>query len=508
MRSIRSPGARSRWCGGRPRRLVLSAALIAFLLVACLPVPDVQVPLALAAPTYRVPLHAVAVETTWWPAPSAPSTPPEFDRSGVRRTFLPGETAAVIMVAMPGLLGGAGSFDHLARQLVATQPGLEVWAIDRRSNQFEDRTGLAEAIAAGDPEIALRYYLGTRSARRTFSPRTPDDLRFMAHWGLFVHLRDLHEVVVRARATGAAVVLAGHSLGAGLVSVYAAYRVPPEDGGGVGQDYIEALVLLDGTIGRTSAFGRADSGVDVLGFSVVPSIADLTEGRGSPFLTIGTGPQHFVHQAVVAAYARLDPEGTVPRALSSFPASGRAALGIIADDAYGWAPVFGISVGEARGAEFSGNLTAFLLMGAQGARSRTVIGVAPDAERVEWDDGDPLREVSDLDALALAATDPDADLREWYFPIRLLLDLAALDPRHDDVRGFVSAADVTIPTLAIGAGRGLVQSAAGFQSYANTRVGAPITATALPGFTHSDVLFARDNPVVAIVGRWLTTQLR
>jgi hypothetical protein len=481
--------------------------LLSLVVAGCLPVPDVRVALDLAPPSYRVAPEKVSVETTWWPAPSAPHSPPEFDRTGVRRTFFEGDAPRIVVVAVPGLLGGAASFDPWARAMVAAQEGLEVWAIDRRANQFEDRSGIARALERQDPEVALHYYFGGPDGPPTFAPVPPRDLSFLAHWGLHVHLRDLHTVVERARATGARVVLAGHSLGAGIASLYGAYRVPPEDGGGVGQDYVDALILLDGTIGRTGAFGRADAGFGLLGFTIIPTVDDLVTGRSSPYLTLGYGPGHFVRHAVVALYAHLDPEGTAPAALSRYPISNRALLGVISDDEYALAPAAGVSVGHAVDAIFSGNVTAFLLMGAQGARSRTVIGPAPGAARVDWSPGDPRREVVDLATFAAARSDPDSDVSEWYFPLRLLLDVAALSPRLDDVAGFVPSTQVDLPTLAIGAGRGLVQSASGFQSYANTRPGASISVTVLESFTHSDLLFARDNPVVPITLRWLRSEI-
>ncbi|MBA2665718.1 MAG: hypothetical protein H0U69_01655 [Trueperaceae bacterium] len=496
-----------RWCvgdaGGTLAARLGAVAVVVAMLSACLPVPDVRVPLDIERPTYRVDPASVRIETTWFDAPSAPQTPPEYDRTGVRRSFLPHDELRVIVVAVPGLLSGAASFDVWARQLVAAQAGLEVWTVDRRSNQFEDRTGIARALEAGDPSLALRYYFGDGREAAEFVPRTAAELDFMKHWGLHVHLRDLHSVVARARATGARVVLAGHSLGAGIASVYAAFRIPSEDGGGVGGDHIDALLLLDGTIGRTGAFGRTDRGFALFGIPIVPTIDDLLSGRSAPFLTLTYGPRHFVRHAVIGVYALLDPEGTASPSLSRFPISNRALLGVISDDEYSLAPAFGVSVGSAVDARFSGNVTAFVLMGAQGARSRTVIGVAPGAERVDWTAGDPLREFTDLASLAAVRSDPDADVNEWYFPLRLLLDLAALDPRLADIPGFVPGVEVDVPTLAIGAARGLVQGSGGFDSYVNTRAGSPIAVTMMPGFTHSDLLLARDNPAVSVATRWL-----
>jgi hypothetical protein len=485
------------------RRTSLTLLLASLVVTACLPVPDLWIGLDIEPPAYRVDPSSVHVETIWWSTPPAPLTPPDYDRTGVRRTYLPDDTRTLIVVAVPGLLGGAGSFDPFARQLVAAGDGVEVWAVDRRSNQFEDHAGVERALREGDPSIALRYYYGGPDGPPEFVGLRPQDVPFMAHWGLHVHLRDLHAVVLRARATGVPVVLAGHSLGAGLVSAYAAYRFPAEDGGGVGMDYVDALVLLDGTVGRTGLFGRPDEAVGILGIPVVPSVADLLEGRAAPFFERGTGPRQFVRHLVTAVHARLDPDGLAPKELARFPITNRALLGVLSDDEYALAPAFGVSAGHAVDAEFSGNVTAFLLMGSQGMRSRTVVGVAEGAERVGWSDGDPERELTSLDDLARARTSGGGDVSEWYFPIRLLLDVAALDPRFEGVQGFVAADAVDVPTLAIGAGRGLVQSAAGFQSYVNTRPGSAISVTVLPPFTHADLVMARDNPAVTLLLRWL-----
>jgi hypothetical protein len=485
----------------------LGAVALTLVLAGCLPIPNVQVPLVVPPADYRVDPALVAIATDWWPMPPAPRTPSEFDQTGIRRTFVPGDERQVIVVAMPGLFGGAASFDPWARQLVAALDDVEVWAVDRRANQFEDRSGIRQALATGDPEVALRYYLDPVPGTAAFEPLRGAEVPFMAYWGLDTHLRDLHTVVLLARASGAStVLLAGHSLGAGVASVYAAYRVPRELGGGVGQDHVDGLVLLDGTIGRTGAFGREDRGFGAFGITVVPTVADLEAGRTSPFLTLPRGWARHVRHSVVAVYAQLDPDGSAPPALSRFPISNRALAGVMADDHYALTPVFSLSVGEALHARYSGNVTAVLLSGVEGVRSRTVIGVADGAERVEWSSGDARREFTDLDVVLAAYTDRHADFAEWYFPTRLLLDLAALDPRLEGETAFVPAVEVDLPTFGIGAGRGLIPSPSGFQSYVNTRPGAPIAVTVVPGLTHLDITMARDNPTIPILSRWMRSE--
>ncbi len=481
--------------------LALSCLL---LLAACLPIPDVHVPLVVRPPDYLVDPASVLVETVWFDTPAAPETPAALNRTGVRRSFLADVEADAVIVAMPGLFGGATTFDVWARQLVASRPGLEVWAIDRRANALEDREGIRLAMEAGDPEIASVYY----GRGGDFVPVDPAEVEFMAQWGLTVHLHDLHAVVLRARAAGAAVVLAGHSLGAGMVSVYPALRLPPELGGGIGEDYVEGLILFDGSIGRTGAFGRDDRRVGGLGLTVVPTIADLESGRVAPFMRMwfGYGPERFIRDAVAAVHAQLRPDELAPPGAAAYPVTNRALFGIRTDDDYAATPIFSASVGHAVGARFGGNLTAFLLTGSDGARSRTVAGLAEGAERITWSAGDPSRDVTDLDAVIATWTDPDADRAEWYFPLRLVVELLHLDPRLEGAPGFVPMQRLDVPALAIGASRGLVTSPAGFESYINTRPGTPISVTVIPGFTHTDIVTARANPTVPIVLRWLRSE--
>jgi hypothetical protein len=484
------------------RALVALACLL--LLAGCLPIPDVHVPLVVRPPDYLVDPASVQLETFWFATPPAPDTPAVLNRTGVRRSFLEDVPAGVVIVAMPGLFGGATTFDVWASQLIASRPGVEVWAIDRRANALEDREGIRRAMEAGDPDIAGRYY----GRGGEFVPLDPAEVGFMAGWGLAVHLHDLHAVVLRARQTGAAVVLAGHSLGAGIVSVYPALQLPRELGGGIGEDYVEGLILFDGGIGRTGAFGRDDRRVGGLGLTIVPTIGDLESGRVAPFMRMwfGYGPERFIRDAVGAVYAQLRPDDLAPPEAAPYPVTNRALFGIRTDDDYAATPIFSASVGHAVGARFGGNLTAFLLTGSDGARSRTVAGLADGAERVTWSAGDPSRDVTDLDAVIATWTDPDADRAEWYFPLRLVVELIQLDPRLADAPGFVPMQSLDLPALAIGASRGLITSPAGFESYVNTRPGVPVSVTVIPGFTHTDVVTARANPAVPIVLRWLGTE--
>ena len=78
--------------------------------------------------------------------------------------------ADAVVTLIPGFLGGASSFDQVARNVVrdaaARKKFVEVWAIDRRANCVEDHTGVDAAARGAGPDPRLRVLLGRRGGRR------------------------------------------------------------------------------------------------------------------------------------------------------------------------------------------------------------------------------------------------------------------------------------------------------------------------------------------------------
>ncbi|HKI56014.1 MAG TPA: hypothetical protein VKB31_02590 [Trueperaceae bacterium] len=485
----------------RPRVLlvpVVSLTLM-WLLAGCLPIPRLQGHLELPTPRYRMAPDAVLSD--YFPVPGArePHTPTNLDASYVLR-LRADEPARAVLVLVPGLFGGAGSLEVLGRQLVAATPGLQVWLWDRRSNALEDHEGFALARASDDPDVALRYYLGTAGVPPRYHPPKPADIRFMAYWGLQVHLEDLAAVIERAHRTAATVYLGGHSLGASLVALYAAYILPD---GRPGADTIAGLVLLDGAPGRTGTFALADAveGRSLFGYPLVPSLPDLLSGKAVPYLGPGVVPQHIVRSDVIATLARMRPDALAPRRLVDYPITDFALAGVDADDTYSVLPTFTPQLGEAVGARFSGFIVPFLLEGSYGARSRSVVGVAPGVRAVTWSPGDPPQP-TDLSTYIRSVTGAYTDRSEWYFPARLLIDISRLDVGLEHAAGFEPTADVRVPTLAVGAGKGMIRNLDGFAAYSDARLGSPIASYVVPGLTHIDLVTARAAPVVTLFQRW------
>jgi hypothetical protein len=93
-------------------------------------------------------------------APAA-AGPAGFDKVFVHQ-FGPARGRKVL-VLMPGTSGGAGNFTLAARHLVKQIKGLQVWAIDRRTQAIED-TGMFKAALAGSATLRRCPQNGRREA--------------------------------------------------------------------------------------------------------------------------------------------------------------------------------------------------------------------------------------------------------------------------------------------------------------------------------------------------------
>jgi pimeloyl-ACP methyl ester carboxylesterase len=87
--------------------------------------------------------------------------PSKYDKVFVTK-FGP-KSAKRVLVLVPGYYGGAGDFTLDARELVKRVPGLQVWAVDRRSEALEDTSRFKDALAGRiTVQQALDYYQGKR----------------------------------------------------------------------------------------------------------------------------------------------------------------------------------------------------------------------------------------------------------------------------------------------------------------------------------------------------------
>ena len=135
-------------------------------------------------------------------------------------------------------------------------PGLQVWAVDRRSEALEDTSRFAKALAGRiTVQQAFDYYLGwlsNPSIQPHFQPIDSAQLRLRQAVGAALALQDVRRVVLSAKRQGKRVILGGHSLGASMTVAYASW----DFGGHPGYKDLDGLVLIDG--GLLGSFSTPD----------------------------------------------------------------------------------------------------------------------------------------------------------------------------------------------------------------------------------------------------------
>ena len=291
-----------------------------------------------------------------------------------------------VLVLATGTQGGAGGISPVARDIVRRVPGLAVWVVDRRVQAFEDTSVFED----GDPAKAQDYYLD----RFAYKQVAGTDAKYVAGWGLKVHLGDLRRVVRKARAGGRRdVYLGGHSAGASTTVAYAAW----DFAGRPGWRDLAGLVLIDG--GLRGSFASAnlsrarrelaelrggDVFLDLLGLQV-PSIAGVFAQVGALWACERPDERSVLQQFP------LVPEDLKP----SVPVTNEA--------------LFGFAFDESTSPDSLG------LVQIRAGR------LAATGDPRAWEDGE--RTSIRLHACAYAANAPNA--AEWYYPRRLLLDIDA-----------------------------------------------------------------------------------
>jgi pimeloyl-ACP methyl ester carboxylesterase len=328
--------------------------------------------------------------TGWTKAPG----PRSYDRLEV--TKFGSAKARTVLVLVPGTNGGRGDFTLTARELVKDVPGLQVWAVDRRSQRLEDTKVFADALAGRVTTKAMfDYYAGwiaDPSIQPHYQPPDLAKLGFAADWGLRVQLEDVKRVVDRARAGGRRVLLGGHSLGASVAVAYASW----DFAGRPGYRDLDGVVLIDG--GLRGSFDAAD---------LAQARTRLAAIRKQPFLDLlGLGLPWVtgVLAESAAVLALKDPTApSVGQSFSLLPAMFKPPIPVTNRGQFGFA--------------FDAT-TSPRSLGLIQVRSGR-LGANGD-----WVDG----EVSPLQRVAQTFGQEPANAVEWFYPARLNLDVDAASP--------------------------------------------------------------------------------
>jgi pimeloyl-ACP methyl ester carboxylesterase len=376
------------------------------------------------------------------------------------------KSAKRVLVLMPGTQGGAGDFTLDARYLVKHVRGIQVWAIDRRTQALEDTATFAAAENGQiPPQSAFDYYLNGGGFRFRGADQDP----YAREWGMAVALNDARAVVLRARAHGRRrVVLGGHSLGASLTVSYAAW----DFNGRPGYRDLDGLVLIDGgLLGSFDPYDLAQAQQAVGDLRTASPFLDLL-GVGIPeaaglFAEIGG---LYAEKAPTAAattlqsYPLLPPEFNPP-----FPVTNRALFGY-AFDRDTSPPALG-------------------LLHVNGG------GLAAAGDPRDWVDGG----VTPIGRLAATFGQEPSNAVEWYFPKRLTIDTNGADQMTaNDVGNFLGlrlfhTRKVNLPLYAIAtdlAGAHVLDGARNFIRRARTTRRESMLVNRNPQNSHLDPLTA------------------
>ncbi|MEU0730457.1 hypothetical protein [Streptomyces sp. NPDC006140] len=238
-----------------------------------------------------------------------------------------------ILIAQPGILEGAGAFDSVARNTVARAAGqglhIEFWALDRRSNCLEDRTG----IASGDQHTAVDYYYrGKQVDGRTFDGFAENrQLGWMAKLGIEQTVRDQYDLLAAELPNQAQrkrkVLCGGHSLGGVITGYFAAAdfdgdRATTSD---AGYNQCAGYFALDTTVSTSLAdlSGSLPDDTNLpdigLGYGVIQAGLDsgvLPRTLSAPVL-LNPETMTLLGIAGMGALKNPDAEATLPRYLPS-----------------------------------------------------------------------------------------------------------------------------------------------------------------------------------------------
>lgn len=532
-------------------RVVVGAGLA--VLVACL------TPLAAVAGTTETPVPStspdadgVVASAVFFdaPLPDELDAPVACDRLSYlryresKRTNNPAKADA-ILVLMPGFLGGAGTMDPLARNIVrrAAEQGyhVEVWPVDRRGNCLEDHTGLKAAVSSDDPDLAADYYLRGRAIDgRTFATPPSSATQILTAFGAEQTLDDWRLVLDRVPVSmRSRTFCGGHSFGGLLTSLLAQWDFDGDSRtkGDQGYKRCAGLVILDSRTelvpqagGIFRAVGNVTSLLKGVGISDTAALVDsglpyvpmdkllsMTAALGSAAAKDPSGrsvnlsdlPKDPASSAVLTLSAS-DPVAALlgaPRA-QDLKATNEAAFGFFLDDnsaGIAWlrASLGGLSGGAVTKKNFP--LPYGSPMAPMGALGGATVQPADRKATYSWTNYDdvprsglqtqpgrvtytrPDQEVTDVQQLAKSFALADIDGMEWYYPTRLEVEaFTAIAGDHSGSLGHVVAENLARrPALYLDAEHGV-----GPNMVAPEMPGRDTTRFTLRGYDHVDTIAA------------------
>ncbi len=316
-----------------------------------------------------------------------------------------------VLVLMPGTMGGAGDFTLLGQELTKRVKGLQVWAIDRRSQALED-TEVFEQTLAGERSLQemFDHYLGWLtnggSPADHYDFLDASTVPFAREWGMRTALDDARKVVREASRGGRTVLLGGHSLGASLTAAYAAWDFR----GKPGFEDLDGLVLIDGgLLGSFDAYDLAQAQAQIADLQASNPFQDLFDN--------GVVESAGLFAEIGGIYARLAPTESAAT-LQAFP---------FLPDAY--KPPVTVTNRALFGFDFDRDTSP-----SSPDLHANLGGLAPSGDPRDFQDGG----VTPIARLAETFGQEPSNSVEWFFPRRLTIDTNGADEmKMNDVARFL-----------------------------------------------------------------------
>ncbi len=348
------------------------------------------------------PSASAALKVTWMSGFRAAGTPVNYDKVGVIKVGP--ASAKNVLVLEPGTSAAASYFVPLARWIVDTANGWQVWAVQRRENLLDDQSELNLAKEGKATVTQLfDYYLGylvNKKVTHHFNPTPSSSVEFAKGWGMNVAVQDLHAAIDAAKKLGGKVVLGGHSLGGSVVTAYATWDFDGHAGG----DGLAGLVYIDGGSGPAeSATGASQA------------LAVLNASNASPWLAFGgiPAPDAGLFNATGSASVLIAPNAPSPGQASGLLTPFHLSPSAPVTDAgqYGYALNVATSPADlaAAQAHLGRGLSAHAVSGYYG-----------------WDGSGALTPLTRFATMFSGWGIKNANGTEWYFPERLTDDAAAV----------------------------------------------------------------------------------
>jgi len=350
-------------------------------------------------------------------APPAPGTPVsvkikqlpgnlDLNKVGIIKVAPRKESAPNVLVLEPGTSAAAAYFVPLAKSLVESTKGWQIWAVERRQNYLENQR-LANEVKFGTatPEEFYNYYfgyIGHPEITKHYLPVPETSVEFAKEWGMNVAVEDLKVVIDEAKALGGKVVLGGHSLGGSVVTAYATW----DFGGKPGAEGLSGLVYDDG----------GSSPLAISKEEAETSLAKLDEPKETPWLAFGGigAPDLGLFSVVGSTLSVVAPqERSQLEKFPFLPPDLKSPITPVTNEAgFGYSVNVGTSPPSLIAAQIHGG---------------TGVDEAANGEGLHaWNGTGALTPVRRYAEMLAGAGLKNASGSEWYFPARLTLDTGAV----------------------------------------------------------------------------------